>query len=309
MDQFNKKWITENSVTICNQYADGVLTLRALYYQLVSEYGMTNSMRHYKRVCAAMADARRDGIISYSQFSDQDRGMSNQTSWRTTDYDSEVEGAKEAIERWMTIYGLNRWENQEYYPEVWIEKKALIGVFQPVCRRNNIALAACKGYPSLTFLNEASDRFRVAEYEGKSPIILYFGDYDPTGEDIPRSISDNMRKDFGQEVEVRRIALMHEQVIEWRLPAAPTKSTDSRSAAWDGIGQVELDAVKPAKMQGLIQDAIDEIFDEEKFEELEEREKEETKRYKSDLKEYVIGLADELENEDDEDEDDDDLDY
>ena len=302
-DEFNKKWITDNSVSVCSRYPNGVLTLRALYYQLVA-LGMTNSMRHYKRVCAAMADARRDGIINYEQFSDQDRGLTRKTMWTETDYDEAVQEAKEAIERWMTIYVLNMWENQEYYPEVWIEKKALIGVFKPVCDRNKIALAACKGYPSLTFLNEAAARFRSAKWNAdKKPIILYFGDHDPTGDDIPRSIEDNMYKDFGTSVEVRRISLTKEQVMEWGLPPAPTKTTDSRAANWDGLGQVELDAVEPGKMRDLIQESIDEIFDEEKYEELQEREEEEEENYKAELKDFIIDLADEEKGEEDDDED------
>lgn len=41
---------------------------------------------------------------------------------------------------------------------------------------------------------------------------------------------------------------MEQQVIEWGLPPAPAKETDSRTANWDGLGQVELDAVKPEKL-------------------------------------------------------------
>jgi len=89
----------------------------------------------------------------------------------------------------MEFYAKNRWENQDYYIEVWIEKKALQGVFERPCRNNAVALFACKGYPSLTSVKEASYRIRSVSQE---PIILYFGDYDPTGEDIPRSISDNL---------------------------------------------------------------------------------------------------------------------
>src|SRR5690606_1638672 len=120
---------------------------------------------------------------------------------------------------------------------------ALQGVFGPVCQDHGVALGACKGYPSLTFLNDTAERFKEAEEEGKKGIILYFGDYDPSGEDIPRSIYDNLKNDFGCDVEVRRIALMEKQVVEWNLPPAPAKHTDSRTAAWEGLGQVELDAV------------------------------------------------------------------
>lgn len=288
-DQFTKTWITENSLEILPRYEHGVLTLRSLYYQLVT-LGMTNSVQHYKRVVNAMIDARREGIVDYDQFSDRDREMVGETRWEQTNLDTEIESAKKNIELWMTSYGKNPWENQPYYVEVFIEKKALEGVFARPCLRHGVALGACKGYPSLTFLHEATQRFIAAEQAGKIPLILYFGDYDPSGEDIPRSIEANIRELGCESIEVRRIALMHEQVVEWKLPPAPTKSTDSRSKNWTGIGQVELDAVRPEKLERLLNEAIAEVFDPELYDELKEQEEAETELYRAALREHVDNL-------------------
>ena len=146
-DIFTKQWITENSLDIVSRYAKGILTLRGLHYQLVS-IGMTNSLRHYKRVVNAMIDARWEGLVDFDTFSDLDRSMVGETRWKTTDLQASIEEAKGSINDWMEYYYKNRWENQEYYPEIFIEKKALQGVFQPICSRNRIALGACKGCPS-----------------------------------------------------------------------------------------------------------------------------------------------------------------
>jgi len=288
-DIFTKTWIIENSVEILSRYEPGILTIRALHYQLVS-IGMTNTQRHYKRVVAAMGDARRDGIVNYDAFSDRDREMVGNTDYLPTSVEEASYQAKRQIKAWMTSYSKNRWENQNYYPEVLIEKKALEGVFEKPCQRNGVALGACKGYPSLTFLYEASKRFKKAEDNGKQPIIIYFGDYDPSGEDIPRNIQASLEKDFGVEVELRRIALMYDQVIEWELPPAPTKETDSRTANWDGIGQVELDAVKPEQLEILLQDALDEIFDYNMYQELQDTEQWEEAEFQQLLKEFVKTL-------------------
>lgn len=177
--------------------------------------------------------------------------------------------------------------NQPIYPEILIEKKALEGVFAKPCRNWDIAVGACKGYPSLTFLFELSERLREAQANGKQCVILYFGDYDPSGEDIPRSIGENLQKFVIFGVEIRRIALMEQQVVEWKLPPAPAKETDSRTANWDGLGQVELDAVKPEKLISLLDDAINEIFDRELYDELLERESDEREQFQTELKRYV----------------------
>lgn len=198
-----------------------------------------------------------------------------------------MDEAKEQVKLWMESYHLNRWENQPYYPEVFIEKKALEGVFYKPCMMQRVALGACKGYPSLTFLHDAMLRFRRAERRGQQPIIIYFGDYDPSGEDIPRALKENIINLGCESIEVRRICLVERQVIDWKLPPAPTKVTDSRSVNWDGLGQVELDAVKPEKLIELLNQAIDDIFDYSLYDELNMRETVERETYQDELKRYV----------------------
>lgn len=48
-DIFTRDWIIEQALDVLSQYEPGVLTIRALHYQLVSR-GMTNDIQHYKRV-------------------------------------------------------------------------------------------------------------------------------------------------------------------------------------------------------------------------------------------------------------------
>jgi hypothetical protein len=287
-DMYSGAWITENAIKIIKRYEKGVLTLRALHYQLVA-IGMTNTIQHYKRVVNAMIEARWNGLVDFAAFSDHDREVLGITDYVETNVDDAISEAKKSIESWMKYYFKNKWENQPIYPEVWIEKKALQGVFQRPCQNQRVALAPCKGYPSLTFLYEATKRFEAAEFAGKRVVILYFGDYDASGEDIPRSIYENFKK-FGLEIEVKRIALKEEQVIEWNLPPAPTKSTDTRAANWDGLGQVELDAVDMNQLRQLCTDAINELFDDDLYDELNEQETTERTQYVRELKQFVSNM-------------------
>lgn len=289
-DIFTKQWITSNSLEICSEYDKGILTLRALHYQLVGR-GMTNDIQHYKRVVSAMIDARWDEKIEFDTFSDLDREMVGKTDFERTYLDQKVDEAQRQVRAWMTSYRKNRWENQPYYPEIFIEKKALQGVFESPCYKYDVALGACKGYPSLTFLHEAYLRFLYAVNNGKKPIIIYFGDYDPSGEDIPRSIQENLSR-FGVEVEVKRIALMEHQVIEWNLPPAPAKDSDTRTAKWNGLGQVELDAVRPEKLMRMCEDSILDIFDQSLYDELRDAESEERIDFQSQLRTFVNNLKD-----------------
>lgn len=287
MDEFTRSWIIENGVSIVQNYGDK-LTIRALYYRLVA-IGMTNSIQHYKRVVAAMIKARWDGLLPFEAFRDLDRDVVGKTDYEITDVDDEIASAKENIRLFMEYYYKNRWENQPKYIEVFIEKKALQGVFEGPCSNSRVALSACKGYPSLTFMHDAAQRMIEAESRAKETIILYFGDYDPSGEDIPRSIQETLLK-MGSDVQVERILLLEDQVVAWNLPPAPTKLTDSRSKTWNGLGQVELDAVEPNKLKAIVSDAIDDHFDDYLHSELKEQEEEEGEEYKKQLKAFVKGL-------------------
>lgn len=288
-DKYNRAWITENSIDICGQYEDGILTLRGLHYQLVAR-GMTNTIQHYKRVVNAMIKARRQGLINYSQFSDHDREKIGDTEYEETVLSDEINNAEDQIQAWMTGYSKNRWENQNFYVELWIEKKALQGIFGPIAEAADVALCPCKGYPSLTFLYEASLRFSHAVALDKEPQIIYFGDHDPSGEDIPRSIGDNFRDDFGIDLGVDVRALTKEQCLELKLPPSPTKVGDSRSANFTGIGQVELDAVPPKTLQKWGRDSIREYFDKDLYNELKEQEDQERVIYRRKLKNFVKTL-------------------
>jgi hypothetical protein len=288
-DIFTREWIIKNSIEVVSEYEKGILTIRALHYQLVG-LGMTNDMQHYKRVVGAMEQARWDNLIDFDVFSDRDRAMVGDTPYRITEVDEKVREAKIQVGLWMNNYSKNKWENQPYYPIVLIEKKALEGVFDKPCLKHQVALGACKGYPSLTFVHDLYNRFVEADSDyNKKPVIIYFGDYDPSGDDIPKTIVNNLDR-FGVEVELRRIALNHDQVMEWNLPAAPTKDTDSRTANWGGIGQVELDAVRPEKLINLLDYAIEDIFDEDLYAELMQQEIQERKQFRHELKNFVNDL-------------------
>lgn len=288
-DEFTTNWIIDNSIDILSNYEDGVLTIRGLHYQLVSR-GMTNDIQHYKRVVAATGKARWAGTISFNAFSDRDRSLACETKADDVILDEKITEGKYQVKAWIEGYYRNKWENQPCYPEVFIEKKALEGVFYKPCKRHQIALGACKGYPSLTFLKDAAERFINAEQRGKIPLIIYFGDYDPSGEDIPRALKENIIKLGCGSIEVLRVCLREQQVIDWKLPPAPTKITDSRSRNWDGLGQVELDAVKPEKLIALLDETVNKIFKQDLYDELMRIEAEENEVYTNELKEYVKTL-------------------
>ncbi len=296
-DIYNRDWIIANSKEVLSEYFEGI-TLRQLYYRLVAK-GLVNDMKHYKRVVAAMTSARWANIVDMEAFIDRERSMYGYTEADEKDVTEEIENGKTQVGAWMHAYSLNRWWNQDNFVEVWIEKKALQGVFEGPCQSARVGLAPCKGYPSITFLHDASKRFKEARH-GKKIIILYFGDHDPSGDNIPVSIEDNLRK-LGVEVVLKRIALTTEQIESMGLPGVPPKATDSRTANWDGHTAVECDAIEPHTLTKMCKGAIAEYFDKALLAELRDQESKEKAQYRKALKDFVRNM--DLGEDEDEDED------
>jgi hypothetical protein len=141
--------------------------------------------------------------------------------------------------------------------EVWIEKDALIGVIDGVCRELDVPFFSCRGYVS-------DSEMWTAAYnrmdKGEQTIVLHLGDHDPSGIDMTRDIRERLDL-FSMEadIEVRRIALTMDQIDELKPPPNPAKITDSRFegyAAEYGDESWELDALEPQYIADLIQTAV-----------------------------------------------------
>jgi hypothetical protein len=92
------------------------LTLRQLYYQLVSRNVVPNTEKSYKALGGLVSDARLAGLVDWDAIEDRNR---EPISW------AEYENVQELVEETQYRYRLPRWEGQENYVELWVEKAAL----------------------------------------------------------------------------------------------------------------------------------------------------------------------------------------
>jgi len=241
------------------------LTLRQLFYQLVSRNIVPNTERSYKNVGNAVSDGRLAGLIDWDAIEDRVRVPRRASEFRNL---------RELAEAAISSYRLPRWDGQDMYAELWVEKDALAGVLEPIAREWHAVLMVNRGYSSQSAMFEASRRFRRAERAGMKPVLLYLGDHDPSGEDMVRDVADRLAM-FGVEVDVRKIALTMAQVEEYNPPPNPAKMTDSRAAAYvelHGAQSWEVDALPPNVLVELINTAFAEIVDVETMDAIKERE-------------------------------------
>lgn len=227
------------------------LSLRQLYYQLVSRDYVPNTQRSYKNVGSLVSNARQAGEIDWEMIEDRNRETRGNTHWNDP---GEI---IEACARQFMVY---RWENQPYHIEVMVEKDALSGVLEPVCRDLDVGITANKGYSSSSTMYEIGQRLRWKELLGKKICILYLGDHDPSGIDMTRDIEERLRMYSRiEDIEVVRLALNWDQIKMWRPPENPAKETDARYENYVsryGNSSWELDAVEPVQLANLVREAI-----------------------------------------------------
>ncbi len=257
-------------------YAGTAVTVRQLYYRLVAGGIVPNNLRSYKNLVSALSVWRRARTIPFSAFEDLTRGMNRlDAGWRNHKPNAWLKSHLNAGLENAAEYDLARWFGQAERVVVAVEKQALQGPFTEVCQELGVDLMVCRGYPSLSFLNEVAGALASNDYnrDARKNVIIYFGDFDPSGMNIPETVERDLSGVFGRRFTLERIALVQEQVDTMDLIPAPVKLGDSRATGFiaeHGEDVYELDAIEPTQLQDLIRTAINAHFDNDKFAEREQ---------------------------------------
>jgi hypothetical protein len=249
------------------------LSLRQIYYVFVSrdlfaadwadpKTGSTNNEKSYKKLGKIISDGRMAGLIDWTAIEDRTRNMDGNQHW-----DDPVHILRAVSQ----TYQIDKWQNQDYRPEVWVEKDALEGVVGVPCRRLDVPFFSCRGYTSQTAMWDNATRMLEQAKLGVNTVVLHLGDHDPSGIDMSRDIEDRIRLFMGtfeDHLIFKRIALHIEQVRKYNPPENPAKPTDSRFERYAekfGESSWELDALDPGILDKLISDNILAYRDEDEY--------------------------------------------
>jgi len=269
------------------------MTVRQVYYQLVSRQVIENNRSQYQAVSNALVDARQDGRIPWEWIEDRLRLPHTVGMW-----DDLADFSETAIH----AYRRDTWATQPGYLECWLEKDALSGLFESVLRPYGVTLNVGRGYDGWSSLYNAAGRF--ADYVGEETpgtsdfldkalealftekgdmqafadsmnqdaaeeekhdrgTILYYGDLDPSGEDMVRSLRERLAF-FRCRPKIIKCALTLEDMKAYNLPPALAKKTDTRRAAFvEKFGDicVELDALPAAVLQSRLKNDVETRLD------------------------------------------------
>ncbi len=180
------------------------LTLRQIYYQLVSKGLIQNNVGEYKKLSVLLSKARFNGIVPWEAMEDRSRRVIGNKGFR--DYKDFMDHIVSVL---PSAYKRNLLQSQKVGVEIWVEKDALSQVLDAVASQYSVPVIAARGFSSVSFKYECAERIKKS---GLDTIILYFGDMDPSGYEMLPAMMRTLHDEFklyGQ-VETKRCALTME---------------------------------------------------------------------------------------------------
>src|SRR5262249_32910956 len=133
-------------------------------------------------------------------------------------------------------------------------------VLLPLANRYGLNVVTASGEISAIACRQLVERASAA----KRPVrILYVSDHDPAGQSIPVAMARKVEYELDRrqerlDIQVRPVALAHEQCAAYGLPRAPIKETERRAAKFEeqfGAGATELDALEalhPGELERIL---------------------------------------------------------
>jgi hypothetical protein len=227
------------------------ITGRGVGYKLFAHHLISSMGDDMRKVYRLLKEARERGIIPWEWIVDDARALERVSSW---------ENPAEFAETVVRAYRKDRWSQQPVRVEVWSEKGTVRGVIAPITDKYGVGFRNVIGYSGSTPVHDVS-------VSDDSPlIILYVGDYDPSGmnmseHDLPKRFA----KYGGTHITIKRIALRREHLAD--LPSFPAsdKRKDPRYPWFVrsyGDQCWELDALDPNALRKMVEKAIKaHIFD------------------------------------------------
>lgn len=203
----------------CLKRVDSVqyrVTARWLFYRLVQERGFKKC--EYKNFLKWMSRARKAFFMGWTPdtLADDTRqarlrgyGHLNADDWMVS------------FKRERCV--LDKYAVQENIVEVWFEAEAMYSQFNHYTGPYHVTLRPFKGDASIDYKwRIAKDLESLARY-GKPMIILYFGDYDPKGLEIPENALRDIRAWCRQPFELIRCGINEEHISRFHLVERPEK--------------------------------------------------------------------------------------
>ena len=200
-------------------------TFRGMYYTLVDLGILPKTESNYRALNKASVRWRESGLIPIDSFADHTRAI-------VKNFDDEYKTPKEFISAGIDyledserLYNVPLWYKQPHYVEIWLEKDAAVGTFESIVKDLDVIVAPNRGHGSVSFVNENIERLKREQRKRKKIHILYFGDEDPSGEEMDKVYKRKFAEYGLFNVDFKRIAVTKDQKERFDLQTDPDPET------------------------------------------------------------------------------------
>lgn len=253
---------------VLSEYRDYLpLTVRQVFYRLVGAFGFPKTEQAYERLCNYLVRARRAGLVPFEAIRDDSASVMQHLH-----FDGE-DDFYSYVHRLGRNYTQDKLAGQGYAIRLHCEAEGMMPQMHAALRDLSIPVYSCSGFDSLTARRDLAKWFHDSHvYDGKTPVMLHLGDYDPDGESIFESLVEDvwaflMKDDPGlifrheRDDLFVRVALTEEHIDRFGLPTAPPKKTSSRTKNWGGAGTCQLEALPPDELRAIVTSNVLEYID------------------------------------------------
>jgi hypothetical protein len=160
---------------------------RGWCYILENDHGLTKG--EFDKAQKLINDCRKSGLLPID-FTAEDDARAADHLEKCDDGNPARHAASlaSALNKWNDYVPLSFWDGQPVYIQMLVEKIDLKSLFSPVCAQYRVPLINSRGWSDLNLRAALMRRFQEHERRGRRPVLLYCGDHDPVGLQIPASL-------------------------------------------------------------------------------------------------------------------------
>jgi len=233
MSASQRRLLGDEIVKLCN--LEGPISVRYVYYRCVTgELGIQvpKTDAEYERISEVVCELRDSGELAPALIYDGTRDFNPTPYWEN----------------------VSPWRGAEVAPLLVCESGSLEGMLRKVAAKFSVGLTSLKGQPSYTLLHTMSEYVNSSDRPVR---ILYVGDHDKAGYDIPQAMVDFLEKTNQVDFNLVRLAVTEEVIERYGLsrviPKKPTK---------DWPTTTEGEALSNAEMEELVSTELLELVPE-----------------------------------------------
>jgi hypothetical protein len=238
----------------------GPMTLRQIFYRLISTVAFPKTEKDCKRLNEAVGNARRARLIGFDEIRDDGDVVDVPDGWDSLDH------FRDTVQHMAERFTLSGDLGQPYRIIVMVEAAGMVPQVRRVCSPYGVEVRSAGGFNGLTGKYAlAGNIIKTFATEGRPTRLLHIGDFDPSGIHVFSSLAEDVAAFVDAKADVslaflpERIALTEDQIRQFALPTAPAKVTDNRSFAGvngDRTSTVQCEALSPADLARIVETAI-----------------------------------------------------